>query len=362
MPKRRYRGHRARGSDPVDRTIFNAVGFHGDHDGRVIDAAELAGGRQRPERTIRRVHRAMAVSVQQAWVGSPSLLELGLAGAVLVNHCHEQDADELTVLAAMRDDEIVDGRTRELHSIRVRRAARRLVAAGRPAATVSVVLATNRPVHFEHALQSIAAQTHPAHDVMIGLHGPEWADDVEQRAFELLGDRAKVERFDGSVIFGEMLQMLSLQASGEMLTKWDDDDWYGPNHIEDLVGALEDSGADLAGKAAEFVRLESMDLTIRRFAHGAERYSTTLAGGTLIIRSATLARAGGWPFVPRHVDRKLIEAVQRVGGVVYRTHGFEYLLRRTGSGHTWDADDGYFLEQATEVRAGLDLVFSGVNA
>ncbi len=88
-------------------------------------------------------------------------------------------------------------------------------------------------------------------------------------------------------------------AEGELVTKWDDDDWYGPHHLEDLIDALRYSGADLVGKAAEFVRLEQLDLTIRRFRLGAESYSSTIAGGTLLLRRSSLESVGGWAPEPR---------------------------------------------------------------
>ena len=350
-------------ADLADRRVFNAVGFDPDHDGVVIDLADLAGstGRRR-RRAVRRVHRARGVRFEQACPGAPSMLELGLAGAVLVNHRPGPDADPLALVASRDAALLTDDRVRELHSILVRRAARRIVGHGPPTRTISVLLATNRPVHLEHTLRSIARQSVRMHEVLIGMHGPGWSESDADIAREILGDAVRIDHFDESLPLGAVLQALADRVSGELVTKWDDDDWYGVHHLEDLVGALEDSGADLVGKAAEFVRLESMDLTIRRFAQGAEQYSSTLAGGTLLMRTSTLRDVGGWAAVPRHVDRRLIEAVQRSGGLVYRTHGFEYLLRRSGSGHTWSADDQYFLGQASEVLAGLDLSFCGVDA
>ena len=37
-----------------------------------------------------------------------------------------------------------------------------------------------------------------------------------------------------------------------------------------------------------------------------------------------------------------------------------FMLVRHGVGHTWKADDSYFLEQAQDGRDGCDLRFAGV--
>ena len=59
-------------------------------------------------------------------------------------------------------------------------------------------------------------------------------------------------------------------------------------------------------------------------------------------------------------DRALAQDVAASGGKVYRTHGSGFVLVRHGVGHTWKADDSYFLEQAQDGRDGCDLRFAGV--
>ncbi|HKF89011.1 MAG TPA: hypothetical protein VKB85_13185, partial [Propionibacteriaceae bacterium] len=145
---------------------------------------------------------------------------------------------------------------------------------------------------------------------------------------------------------------------------WDDDDWYASEHLLDLVAAMRYSGASVVAKAAEYVYLSSLNLTLRRFPEGAETFSTTVAGGTLMLTRSTLKEMGGWPAGPRRVDRLLIEGIEAVGGTIYRSHGVGYLLRRDSyaANHTWQVDDDYFLAQAVDQRPGLDLQFAGVVA
>ena len=162
-----------------------------------------------------------------------------------------------------------------------------------------------------------------------------------------------------------MLHALCERADGDFVSKWDDDDLYGPDHLLDLVLAHDYSGADLIGKGAEFVYLESSDVTIRRFAIGAERPGVTLAGGTLLLGRERLRDLGGWPSAAKGADQLLIERVLGVGGVSYRTHGFQFVLRRRppahAGGHTWAATDDYFLNDAVVRRPGLDLGFADIE-
>jgi hypothetical protein len=49
--------------------------------------------------------------------------------------------------------------------------------------------------------------------------------------------------------------------------------------------------------------------------------------------------------VRKYVDAQLLSATHAAGGSVYRTHGLGYVLRRSPSGHTWDAGADYFLDR-----------------
>ena len=128
----------------------------------------------------------------------------------------------------------------------------------------------------------------------------------------------------------------------------DDDDWYGEEHISDLLLAAGYSDADLVGKGSEFVYLEDEDLTVRRDLGNSEVESRTLAGGTLLVRTDSLRATYGWRGLRRGVDTALIDDVVGGGGRVWRTHPFGYLLRRTSRGHTWRVDDRYFLRHADQ--------------
>ena len=272
------------------------------------------------------------------------------------------------VLAGVDPDGWGNPTTRERWMVDLRRAAliehgssariRHLIAAGgglAPAPSVSVLLATNRPEQIEHAIGQLERQSYPELEVVVGLHG-----HAATRAPDLPGN-IKVVEADASLTLGEVLQMAVEASSGELLSKVDDDDWYGPDHIWDLVLAREVSGAALVGKGSEFVHLASSDRTIRRFAGGADTWTTTIGGGALLIGRNQLDRIGGWQPLPRSVDRALIEDVHRAGGRVYRTHGFGYVLERRSSGHTWEAADSYFSEQAEMSWPGLALDMAGAE-
>jgi hypothetical protein len=226
-----------------------------------------------------------------------------------------------------------------------------------PTPTVSVVAATNRPAMLDRIIANVALQDHPSLELVLALHGDGFPD-TDPVAPD--GLALTVLRFGDDAVFGHVLGGASAAASGEWVTKMDDDDWYGVEHVSDLVLAAGYSGADLVGKGSEFVYLEGSGVTIRRGLGAGEASSRTLSGGTLLVRSSVLRDIDGWRGLPRSVDVALIDDVVSAGGTLWRTHPFGYLLRRTTGQHTWNVDESYFERQAEQRWEGLALNVAGV--
>ena len=230
---------------------------------------------------------------------------------------------------------------------------------------VSILAPTRRPDRVADVITTVASQTYPRIELVLALHGDGFDSDAEIRALAGdLGHSLQIVRVDGAQTLGGVLRAAAEAAGGSLVTKMDDDDYYGAEHIGDLVLAHEYSGAELIGKSAEYVFLERLNTTVRdqnrqKFS---ERYIpfVGVSGGVLMISRHDLEAAGGWRRVPRRVDIALAHDVALAGGRIYWTHGAGYLRVRHGDEHTWNVEDSHFLGRASEVRDGCDLSFAGV--
>ena len=348
---------------PIDYDAFNE-GMNGtrDDEGLVRESRSYLGVADHSSEYRDSSHRVSRI-IRMAASGVPVVVDtLSDEDRVLLG------ADLSDALAAASFQALGHPIERERLSIELRRAAHRahsfearrrqlLSAAGidTPRPKVSVLLVTNRPDFIDHAVSQVQRQTYPHLELVVALHGVAHPVDL---VFE--GD-LHVISVPETVPFGEALNRAVAVSSGSLISKMDDDDWYSPDHLWDLVLAHAYSGATLVGKGAEFVYLAQLDRTIRRFVGGAESNSTTLGGGALLVARHDLDSLGGWRRIPRSVDRALIDDVVARGGTVYRTHGFGYLLHRRPGGHTWDQEDSYFLDQAEARWDGLDLDAAGVG-
>ena len=323
----------------------------------------------------------------EAWAGA--LAALAATGAII--HLKDSTPEAAAYLGwelhdLMTDPRIPDADThlRELISIAIRRAAlrdhslrartRQLLDGtdiGTPTLpTVSVLLATRRPERLARAVAAVASQTYPRIELVLAPHGDGFSQAEIDSALRGFPHPIEVLPVSGDKPLGTVLKVATAIAAGSLITKFDDDDIYGTEHLWDLVLAYEYSRAELVGKAAEFVYLAGHDRTLRRFSGWGERHSRhsilgrrcTLAGGAMMISRHVIEAVGGWQPIPAGVDQALIWSVQANNGMLYRTHGNGYMLVRHGGDHTWTAEDDYFLGQADQIREGCDLAFAGIGS
>ena len=350
---------------PIDEAVFNPHGFRPDWSERVVG---LDPDRPLTSGLVRdlRAHQGVRVT----WPADPrTVAGLAMSGVPLVAEPPPAETraalgDAVTAALAAPVD-LDHPLRREEHSVRLRRSAltahSTLAWRGRLAAragarhaaypSVSVVLATRRPDLLDFAVHQVAKQrvALPGAEVELVLAAHGWSPDLA-RVAELFGGRAHtVLTFAPDAVFGDVLRAATDAASGDVVVKMDDDDWYGPDVLTDLLLARRYSGATLVGMPAEFVYLQPIDTTVRR--RGAsEAFGTFTAGGTTMVDRSVLRGVGGFRRVSAHVDLQLFGSVLAAGGTIYRSHGLGYALRRTSSGHTWETGLGYFLSRKSLVH------------
>ena len=376
-----------------DAESVNPVGWTSEHRDRAVTLGppELLAQSKRTRRTAtisaldagRRAHHVIDTAAYHKDAPSRAGVLAALASTGAVVHIADHSAELHHCLGSelyglMADERIIeaDEIQREAYSVAMRRSAlrdhslrarvRQLLAptglCGPPLPVVTILLATRRPDRVTAAIDAVAGQTYPRLELMLALHGDGFDRTAIDSRLHALEHPARVVEAPGHLPLGAVLNTAAAESSGTLLTKFDDDDVYGPEHLWDLVLAHEYSRAPLVGKGAEFVYLQGSDVTLHRFRGGGERDITTqaIAGGALMISRHCFDAVLGWRPIPRSVDQALIADVVGGGHRAYRTHGMGYLLVRHGEGHTWQAEDDYFLAQAHETRPGLDLGFAGI--
>ena len=349
---------------PIDFSVFNPAGYRQvGSEAKIEPLPEI----KRDADFIRKARSALAIEIESvdSLESAKATLKLSALGVPVVvknmSNAKLWVGEALvSALEEVKIESLSDATQREKVSVRLRRSAlknhsypQRLKhirkVSGLPEfreASVSVLVATKRPEMVKRIYEIVKNQDYENIELVMALHGEGFEtsyQDLEDGEMPL-----RILRFSEKEIFGNVMSQASSVAEGEWIAKMDDDDWYGREHISDLILASTYSRADLIGKGSEFVYLKNQDQTIRRDLGNSEVESPTLGGGTLLIDSSLLKEIYGWRALSKGIDVALIEDAILAGGRVWRTHPFGYLLRRTEGQHTWEVDDRYFLRHADQ--------------
>ena len=134
--------------------------------------------------------------------------------------------------------------------------------------SVSVLVATIRPDDLTSLLSQLMQQTLPTFELRLGLHGVELTGVHKKQITSLNRRKVKVfvKKFDADKTLGTILSALAEESSCEYIAKMDDDDYYGPEHLRDLLDAALDTKAEVVGRAMNYIFLEPLNITVRKFA------------------------------------------------------------------------------------------------
>lgn len=219
---------------------------------------------------------------------------------------------------------------------------------------VSVICSTNRDATLERLLEQVAAQTYENVELLVLGHGVQIADDFRRRAFCAGVKKVTLLQGEASQSLGACLNALVGASSGEVIAKFDDDDYYLPNYLRDQVNTLLNMNADLVGKGSIYFFLPGANVIARRWKHQEHIWRNFVAGATFV----------GWrevfletPFADRTrgEDSDFLLRLERKGRKVYSSDSFNYLCIRGNAEHTWAISEAEILANSEVETIGMNL-------
>lgn len=206
---------------------------------------------------------------------------------------------------------------------------------------ISAVVSTIRPQQIQHILSTIGSQRKVDVELIVVSHG----FTIDPEEFDRLATNYNVSNFhilemDRELTLGDCLNKAVSRASGDFITKMDDDDLYGDNYLFDQVAALRFSGASIVGKQAHFMYLADSDATLLRFAEREHRFTNMVMGPT-ILGHAEIFKSTPFESRSRGEDTQFLRDIIDGGGTIYSSDRFNFMQMRgdDGMAHTWNVSD-----------------------
>jgi len=205
---------------------------------------------------------------------------------------------------------------------------------------VSIITSTNKFEYMDNIFANYDRQQYEDKELIIILNNnrlnlEEWREKAKSYP------NATVYQIDEKEPLGACLNYGIEKARFDYISKFDDDNYYGPAFLEDLMNAFAYTDADIVGKCAGYIYFENGDI-LALYGEAREHcYTHFVLGSAIIIKREVFDRVP-WPTDRRQgSDTEFLRQSVKNGFKIYSADRFNYVYVRKASQklHTWKVKD-----------------------
>lgn len=207
--------------------------------------------------------------------------------------------------------------------------------------SVSVVVPTNRPHELTNVLENVARQVRASVELIIVGHGIDIdRKSLAAEARDLGVHNLTVITAGEDLTLGAVMNRGIDAVSGQYVAKMDDDNYYGPHYLGDLLDTFSYTDAGIAGKWAHYVWLRSTNAVVLRFQGYEHTYNRLVQGGSIVARRDVVDDLR-FSDIPRAIDSDFLNRCMAAGVRTYSGDRFNFVSIRGSdrTNHTWKIDD-----------------------
>jgi glycosyltransferase involved in cell wall biosynthesis len=216
---------------------------------------------------------------------------------------------------------------------------------------VSVITCTNRTEHFKRLIANYNRQRYKTKELIVILN----KDSMKLKYYIRKYSRRKdifLYQLPEKNSLGFCLNYAISKTNHAYIARFDDDDYYSPHYLNTMMHALKSSKADIVGKRACLIYLESSNKLILRHPKEQNCRVEHIAGATLLCSKKIFKTV---QFNPLSLGETVgfLKRCKRKGYKVYSTDCFHYVVRRRAKkeSHTWKISDRTLIAQSKYVAS-----------
>ncbi|MED1467152.1 glycosyltransferase [Bacillus salipaludis] len=206
---------------------------------------------------------------------------------------------------------------------------------------VSIITCTIRDEFINNVFKNYQQQTWKDKELIIVLNKDsmsidKWMEKAKNH------QNVRVFQLHEKATLGDCLNFGVLKATHDIIAKFDDDDYYGPEYITSSMQAFKDEKVAIAGKGSYYIYFKNKKALV--LVPGEENsFSDTVAGATLMFRKAVSEKVQ-FEKVNRAEDYFFIDQCKKAGFEIYSTDCFHFaVVRHDTEKHTWKVSDEDFM-------------------
>ncbi|WP_053956179.1 glycosyltransferase family protein [Inediibacterium massiliense] len=213
-------------------------------------------------------------------------------------------------------------------------------------AGVSIITCTNRKHCMNNIFENYARQTYPYKELILILNNNHMNYDrwiKESKKYE----NVTIFQIDEQKTLGECLNFAISKSKFDYISKMDDDDYYAPNYMIDMMNAFVYTDADVVGKHAYYIYLPDYNILALKFPNTENQYTPFVAGSTLTFKKKVFEKIKFITHKPSGCDSEFLLDCKKNGFKIYSTDRFNYAGSRRANleDHTWKITPDEFLRK-----------------
>ncbi|NLK44056.1 MAG: glycosyltransferase [Tissierellia bacterium] len=219
---------------------------------------------------------------------------------------------------------------------------------------VSVITCTKRPHSLKNIVDNYASQTYPVKELIIVINNDAIDLDLWKEVVKKYKD-IKIYKLSEKKSLGECLNFAIDIASYPYISKFDDDDYYGPSYLIDIMNGFKYTSAGVVGKNTIYAYLERNNSLVIRYPDKEHQYVTFIAGSTLTAKKE-IFKTMKFPHISRGEDTQFLIECKNKGIKVYSIDRFNHVITRRSdiSSHSWQISEDHFMKNSQFVINTLD--------
>lgn len=184
----------------------------------------------------------------------------------------------------------------------------------------------------------------------------KWSDKIKNYK------DVKVFKLSQKISLGNCLNYAVDKSKYPIIAKFDDDDYYGPKYLSDIIKPFPRTGASLIVRAANFVYFVEKKILAVRTPEEENKFVHFGNGSTLVFKKEIFKKV-------KFRDMSLAEDVYFCKDClannikIYSTNKYHHVYFRhpIKNNHTWKIDDDEFIESYCKVTGQVENYIDYVN-
>ncbi|MFC5650042.1 glycosyltransferase family 2 protein [Paenibacillus solisilvae] len=149
---------------------------------------------------------------------------------------------------------------------------------------VTVIACTMRPAFMDNLFANYDRQLWKNKEMIIVLNNDSMDLDLwTERAKQYPENEVRVFKLPESYTLGKCLNYAISHAKNGVITKFDDDDYYGPKYLRESMRAIKKGKASIIGKHTSYLYFEEKRALMVFRSGGEWQYQRSIKGGTLLF-------------------------------------------------------------------------------